>query len=239
MFVALQTRVDAVVESLTEDIFSGTAEPGDSLRELHLARNLKVSQQTIRAALVKLEHLGLVDRISRKGTVVKNLTREDLAERIQVRIPLDQMACVIVARQMDKKHFDRLRQLADSICAATRPDGDAAFHRYIWELTDNRTLYQTLDQLSAPLFAGVTLLRQAGLQNLEARVTSHHALISAMMERSDGEIRTIVRDHTIDAYSAFLDSGYLDFRSLAEQLKRESTRAQRPSALKALAVAWP
>lgn len=54
-------------------IFGGQFGPGDPLRELHLARDLKVSQPTVREALLELEAEGLVIRKANVGTEVTNM----------------------------------------------------------------------------------------------------------------------------------------------------------------------
>ena len=59
--------------------------PGDPLRELHLARELGVSQATVREGLVQLERLGLVVRTPNIGTHVTKLSRQEIEERVELR----------------------------------------------------------------------------------------------------------------------------------------------------------
>ncbi len=49
-------------EVLRHAIYSGRFKPGDAVRELHLARQLRLDEATVREALVQLEHAGLVMR---------------------------------------------------------------------------------------------------------------------------------------------------------------------------------
>ena len=53
-------------------VFGGQFGPGVALRELHLARDLRVSQPTIREAPLDLEGEGLVIRTPNVGTAVRD-----------------------------------------------------------------------------------------------------------------------------------------------------------------------
>ena len=55
-----------VQERVFEAILAGHFLPGDPLRELDLARDLRVSQATVREALLRLESTGLVVRVPNK-----------------------------------------------------------------------------------------------------------------------------------------------------------------------------
>jgi DNA-binding GntR family transcriptional regulator len=60
-------------EILRDAIFVGKIQPGDILRELQLARNMGVSQSTLREALSQLEHVGPVIRQPNRATTVAKL----------------------------------------------------------------------------------------------------------------------------------------------------------------------
>src|SRR5215510_10876705 len=83
---------DDVFETMRDAIFSGRLKPGDPLREMHLAKELSVSQATVRDALVKLERFGLVVRVPNKETVVTRHTKREIRERIAVRATLEEKA---------------------------------------------------------------------------------------------------------------------------------------------------
>jgi DNA-binding GntR family transcriptional regulator len=212
----LTSRVNTAVEALTQAIFSGFLQPGDPLPERQLAARLGVSQPTIREALVELDHVGLVDRILHKGTQVKNLTRREVAERIQVRIPLDGQASVAASRVMTESDFDELRRLVQGIADRSLVDADARFHRHIWRLSPNRTQFDALNALCSPLFAFVVIMRRATLHQLATRVDSHYSLIAALHSRNPDLILRRVTDHVLGAYRDFLNSDYPDCRSLAQ-----------------------
>jgi DNA-binding GntR family transcriptional regulator len=196
---SLSTRV---FETLRDAIFSGRLKAGDPLRELHLAHDLNVSQATVREALVQLEQLGLVVRTPNIGTHVTRLTREEVAERIELRIVLEERAMIQAAPRFAAPELAELERRLQRITEATSRDAyfeeaqaDLAFHRYIWEQTGNRTLYRTLDQIAVPLFAFVSILRGANRQSLKDVVQSHEGIVEALRQPSRRRIRQALRQH--------------------------------------------
>jgi DNA-binding GntR family transcriptional regulator len=196
---SLSTRV---FETLRDAIFSGRLKAGDPLRELHLAHDLNVSQATVREALVQLEQLGLVVRTPNIGTHVTRLTREEVAERIELRIVLEERAMIQAAPRFGAPELAELERKLQRITEATSRDAyfeeaqaDLAFHRYIWEQTGNRTLYRTLDQIAVPLFAFVSILRGANRQSLKDVVQSHEGIVGALRQPSRKRIRLALRQH--------------------------------------------
>jgi DNA-binding GntR family transcriptional regulator len=196
---SLGTRV---FETLRDAIFAGRLKAGDPLRELHLARELNVSQATVREALVQLEQLGLVVRTPNIGTHVTRLSPEEVGERIELRVILEERAMIQAAMRLGPPEFEELGQRIERITDAISRDAyfeeaqaDLAFHRYIWEQTGNRTLYRTLDQIAVPLFAFVSILRGATRQSLKEVVQSHEGIVEALRHPSQKRIREALRQH--------------------------------------------
>lgn len=217
-----------VVESIRRAIFDGTFSIGQPLREMHLARDLKVSQPTVREALLELEKEGLVVRTANVGTAVANMTSRELAERLAIRIELETMACVLAARRMTPGDFAGLDTLLAELARTTASNSyhesaqaDLAFHRYIWQRSGNEVLAQTLDRITAPLFAFVSVLRSTSLEDLKRAVLSHTPMVEALRRGDPEEIRVAVREVMGNSYQRFLESGLEDCRAYAQIPRRE------------------
>ena len=188
------TRKQQVVDALRTAIFDGTFSLGQPLREMHLARGLNVSQPTVREALLELEKEGLVVRTPNVGTAVANMTKRELAERLAVRVELETMACVLAARRMtgrDLAELERLLgELADTTASNAYHDSaqaDLAFHRCIWRCSGNEFLALTLDRITAPLFAFVSVIRSTSHEDLKRTVLSHTPLLEALRRGAAGQ----------------------------------------------------
>ena len=217
-----ERRVEMARSQIHAAIYSGTLKPGDVLRETELCESLGVSQATVREALAKIEHLGLIERTPHRRTEVKNLTRSELDERIKVRVSLEGLACELALKNgWAAADFEELELKAKRILT-TDPLADLAFHRYIWCRSGNGVLLQTLLQVSSCLFGFVSILRAAGLQDPKARLESHERFIDALRTENVSVIRGAVEDHLDTAYQTFRERDYPDFKSLADQLNRSS-----------------
>jgi DNA-binding GntR family transcriptional regulator len=200
----------AAAESVRTGIFIGKYQPGDPLREISLAGELGVSQAVIREALFQLEQMGLVTRKRNVGAVVTRLSREELRERIKLRSLLECVAATEAAARMESADFEELeRRLSRITESIQRNDNfataqaDLQFHRYIWEKSGNRTLYHLLDQLTAPLFAFLSVVRSNGFGE-EIGFAPHGPLIECLRSGDRRQIEDAFRSAIENSYDRFL-----------------------------------
>lgn len=200
-----------VMNAIREAIFSGRVAAGEPLREITLAREMGVSQATVREALVQLEHLGLVVRVPNLGTTVTKLSPKDLAERLQLRILLESQACVLASANLTEDDFKeleaKLMELAQKVAMNQyfeSAQADLEFHRLIWRASGNELLCRLLDQVTTPMFAFVSMLRSTGLEKLRDVVLSHEPIMRALRSKDEAMIRTAIRDAVGNSYNKFL-----------------------------------
>jgi DNA-binding GntR family transcriptional regulator len=212
-------------ESLRDAIFTGQLLPGEQLREMHLARDLQVSQVVVREALVKLEHLGLVVRSSNRSTTVTKLSSKEIAERLAIRGRLEEMAFVEAAPNITAEDVVELKRISREIARALEKNdffesaqADLYFHRYVWERADNEILYTTLNNVTVPLFAFLVILRRTGFESLDDLYDPHEKLVDVLERNIPDEIENAVRLHIRDSYARFLNSGISDMQVLARKI---------------------
>jgi DNA-binding GntR family transcriptional regulator len=197
-----------VYDELLDEIYSGVLMPGQAIRE----RREGVSQATVGRALILLAQVGVVKRD--RETTVTNLSQQDVANLIAVRIPLEQLACELARQHLKAPEVlaqarERLRRIGVS------PRADEEFHHFIWDLSGNEVLIRTLKQVCAPMFAFVAILRRAGLQQLTVRIRSHETFLDALTSEDTGSLSEMITSHVREAYSSFQASGFVDMKTLA------------------------
>ncbi|MBL8178478.1 MAG: GntR family transcriptional regulator [Bryobacterales bacterium] len=139
-----------VAESIREAIFSGELKPGQVLRELGLAKNMNVSQATVREALSHLEHYGLVVRTPNRSTSVTSLAPDEVLNRTRVWLTLEGKIWEEAVNAPQELLIDLSAVVAEMETWGT----DARrFHTRLWESAGNSVLLRILDQLTTPLFA--------------------------------------------------------------------------------------
>ena len=200
------------VGRLLQAIFDGTYPPGSNLREMRIAREFGVSQATVREALQQLESAGLVTRQPNIGTTVTRLSPKEVRERVQLRALLEVRAAEDAALRMGEAEFHELDRKLAALGAAIQRDSyyeaaqaDLDFHRFIWRCSGNETLCHTLEQLTVPLLAFVSVLRANGLQHLVDVTAAHEPLLAALRSQDSAVIAEAFSRAATSSYEEFMD----------------------------------
>ncbi len=229
--ISFDTIQRRTFERLREAIYSGKFKPGDALRELHLCRELQVSQAPVREALLQLEQIGLVVRETHRGTRVTRLSGQEIRERLATRVPLERLAWIEAANRLTEKGRtelkDRLGELSRAVLAndyISCTHADMAFHKSIWLQSGNYVLCHVLEQLTVPLYAFVSLVFSARAQHLRDVVVSHEEILEALSSKSVKRINETVDRHILRGfYQSFLESGVEDLQKWSEDAAHHSS----------------
>ena len=196
-----------------EAIFVGRFLPGQQLREMHLAEDLKVSQATVREALAQLEQVGLVVRSATRRTTVTSFSREEIHDRLAMRIALEQIAAVKAAAHLDEEQLANLWSLSRSLSELVSSkdhfavtQADVTFHQAVWTAARSAILEKTLTQLTTPLFAFLTVVHKKGMVDLR-KMKPHEVIIEALKSRNGARIKKEIQNHIEGSYQEFFDSG--------------------------------
>ena len=125
---------EALVRALTKQILAGTVPAGTWLREVELAEKHGVSRQSLRAALVELVHLGLLQREPHRGVWVPVMTPDDVRDLYSVRSLIEVEAARIVATRPEawpalEEVVTQLERLGPDASGQEMVDADFDFHR--------------------------------------------------------------------------------------------------------------
>jgi DNA-binding GntR family transcriptional regulator len=194
-----------VTEYLFDAIVHGSMPPGLRIVEGTLARQLGVSQGTLREALQEIEHQGLVTKIERRGTFVVKLTPEDVRNIYVVRVELEPLAAQLAQSRVTSEDIAGLQNFAKEMRKAGRRSSfvdlvrlDFSFHRLLWKLSGNACIERALNAVCPPLFANFMVRVSSGkLYDFEKDDLQHIAIIEALRNR-EGEgtreaVATIMR----------------------------------------------
>lgn len=157
---------DRAQDSLRSAIVLGQLPPGSHLSEVALAGQLGISRGTLREALRVLQREGLAVADSRGRLRVPDLTPASITEIFQVREALEAMAGhLVVSVSPAPRSLPALRErvrgmeLSRSNGILDQVEADLRFHRTLCELSGNRALLSSWDDLvglvrMSILFAG-------------------------------------------------------------------------------------
>lgn len=83
------STVDALTEALRRQVLSGALGPGSQLREVELSTTYRVGRYSLRAALQRLAHEGLVRHEPNRGVFVPQLSADDVVDLFLLRTALE------------------------------------------------------------------------------------------------------------------------------------------------------
>ena len=188
-----------VREVLLERILKGELQPGDRLLELRLAEELGTSQAPVREALRELQSLGFVEYEPYKGTRVRRVTEEEIAEIFPVRIALEELAAYEAAGRLGGRADELEEEFLGMVKAAGRGDlnglaaHDATFHRLIVGAAGNRVLFDTWRTLRVEARVVITVLKTD--LDLTDLAEMHRPLLVAIAAASPKDAAREMRRH--------------------------------------------
>ncbi len=190
---------EQIRELLLERILKGELQSGDRIVELQIAQELGTSQAPVREALRELQSLGFVEHEPYRGTRVRRITEEELAEIYPVRAALEELAAQEAASRLAGKGEELEREFEAMREAAGRDDlqdlaaHDATFHRLIVEAAGNKVLLDTWRTLRVEARVVVTALKTD--IDLHELAELHRPLLEALKEGSPEKAGGALRQH--------------------------------------------
>jgi len=204
---------DKAYTAIRDAILTLELEPGTSLVENDLARQLGISKTPVRDALQELERDGLVIRIPFKGTYVTEVMEKDLREIFQLRAVLEGLAARLATplftpqelEQLDRDHTASENALAKGDLTLCSKLGKG-LHDAIIDKADNEQLITMIRNLDASLMRFRALSdRVSG--RLDISLREHRRIIDALRRRDAYAAEESVRDHLHSVLENLSDQG--------------------------------
>lgn len=204
-----RTLVDHAVDAVLSAASRGLILPGDRLTEPDLALHLNMSRVPIREALRVLESQGVVVSEPYKGIRLMEVTPERLAHLIDVRVPLEMLACRRAIEAGRNGHrqiaalggaiteLDLMRQRDDVFGFAS---ADTAFHRRLIGFAGNVVLSMLWESIARQL---TVIFGLSTMGKSMSTIVDEHRQLSAVfavgdLAAMDREIEEHIRVQTFD-----------------------------------------
>jgi DNA-binding GntR family transcriptional regulator len=179
-------------DRLRDEIVSGRLQPNERLIESDLARFLDVSRTVVRAALVRLEHEGLVEHERHRGSRVRLVELSEAVEIQEARAVLEGLAARLAAQRATPEDVEslkailaemqRLRQADDLLGVSNE---NAKLHRRLLEIGGHETASRLIAALNSQIvrFQYRTIL----LPGRGERSAAEHAAIVDAIAAGDAD----------------------------------------------------
>jgi len=144
---------DKVYQVIKLEIIRGNLKPGLFLAEEKLSESMHISRGPIREALNRLEKEGFVTIIPRRGTMVSNITAQEVKDISKIRELLEPFAAKESLSRISRSKLEEIKK--DFIKLISKPENkenksiffllDKDFHKLLNEECRNKKLIEILD----------------------------------------------------------------------------------------------
>ncbi len=206
---------EQIKEQLIEDIFYHRYKPGDKLVESTLAKDLNVSQTTVREALRSLVAMGFVESEPFKGITVRSFTKQDLWEVYTVRAALESLSIQQLAVKITDEQIEELEQIVEDMVEAGRR-GDIPhrtmlniqFHKTLIRGSGNKLILRLFENLQ---FGSYSLMTGSISKMDPVEIARRHCeLIDVLRTRDPEKAATAIRRHIEGVGKPIVESLELD-----------------------------
>ncbi|WP_462412987.1 GntR family transcriptional regulator [Neobacillus sp. Marseille-QA0830] len=208
--------MDIAYQFIKERILDGTYKPSQKLNEIDLSKDIGVSRNTIKKALLKLQQEHLVDIEENKGANVKSYSLDEVLNYMEVREVLEGLVArraVAHLTEPDLKELEKIVGQMKGHLENNRYDEysslNKVFHSIIYKASENKQAVEMINVIKTQLLRYQLRTILIPGRNQES-LTEHQNILKALKERNEELADKAVRLHifnirkTIQTHYAYL-----------------------------------
>lgn len=192
------SMTDNVLVQLRKEINDSALMPGQFITEQEVSSKYKVSKTPAREALGILCQEGILNKIPRRGYIVKAYSIQEMVDLIRFRQTVEMGIIRLAVRFATDAELDQLVEIANCDMDTNDPEFPKAyskynleFHLFTAKLSRNKYLYDALENTMIKL---KTVLVHTGKEHIENDIKVHLMLAQAMRRREADEACRIEYD---------------------------------------------
>lgn len=199
-----------IAENITEQIMTGALKTGEKLVEHIYAEEYGTSRAPVREAIYLLAVEGLVERIPRKGAVVKQYTESEIFDLLEMRNMFENMSMSRITQHGPSPELlEEMEQILDQMKKTedvySYTQLNYAFHTCLIKMSKSNTIIEMYSRLGLPLLRiqSISFAREG---NIEKSITEHTLIINLLREQKMTELSALLSKHNKDVISNFQKS---------------------------------
>lgn len=204
---------EKVFEYLKNAILKGEIKAGERIVERELSEKLNISRTPIREALFRLESLGFVKTLPRKGVVVSRMTKEDIIEIFTILSTLECLGARLAAERLtleNESHLDGLIKKIDDFLQGHGEEKDnSLFHVQIidtiYQMAKSPRLYEILNSLVEYIRA-FAFVSQDSPERTRKAFEEHREIARAIRNRDAELAESLIKSHIENSKQSFLET---------------------------------
>jgi DNA-binding GntR family transcriptional regulator len=193
-----------IKQSIIDGIMQGEIKSGDKLIEAKYSDLFGISRAPVREAFYLLNLEGYVEKVPRKGTIVKNFTLEEMSDVLEIRNFLEQLSIDRMDRKESERYIQQMRTIINDMEKEQITRGEYAklnyeFHFQLILASHSTIIQNTYSRLATPLLSLQTI---SFLQDTAVKksLDEHKEIIAYLAEGNMKEAKTLLNAHNTAVY---------------------------------------
>jgi DNA-binding GntR family transcriptional regulator len=185
---------------LKREILEGGLPPGERLIVMDIAGRFGISQAPVREALERLKQEGLIIGKANKGSVVSNITLQEINDIYVLREILEGYAVRKSMPMLQEAHFQYLEDVVSQMDDAIQRNDllktieiDQQFHGFFYKQCGNLAILENWERMSTKLTWFMAISNQRHSTNKLVEV--HRALIQALRDGNPDTAERMFLEH--------------------------------------------
>ncbi len=193
---------DHVYDYIAQRLAAGSLIPNQKLNEKDICDTLLVSRTPVKEALIQLENEGYLERLPRRGFIVKAFTDKTVFEKYQILGALDALAAELAIEKLTEENLQSLAKLIERMDLAIESGSydeynalQYSFHNVYINSCGNQQLISLIEKIEKSFIRkfsgrleGDELIRALKVTNDE-----HREILTLLKSRSIREIGSYVK----------------------------------------------
>jgi DNA-binding GntR family transcriptional regulator len=197
-----------LLETIEERIVTGEYPAGASLDEVGLAEVFGVSRTPIREALIQLSVMNMIEKRSRKGWVVTEVSPARLCEMFELMAELEAICARLAARRASLFQQQRIKAAHEACRHAKDADTyfrlNEAFHLAIYEASQNEFLIEEVLAVARRV-RPYRRLQLRVRERLKTSFAEHDAIVNAILAGDSALAEETIKSHVLIQGQRFAD----------------------------------
>lgn len=197
-----KTLSQTIYNYLKDAVVANELKANQRIIEKDIAKMFGVSTTPVREALLRLAAEGYFFIDSRRKTVVKEISFEELKDIFQVMAELDTIAIKHVADHIQPEHLKRLKELTKQMERVGRSrdiekylEINTTVHNKIWDILPNKILQRTIEfvhgQLMRYTYSRITAFQEPAV--LDRSIQDHKKILRALEDKDKRALKSLVK----------------------------------------------
>lgn len=193
-----------IKERIVEEIILGKIKSGEKLIETKYAEEFGTSRAPIREAFYLLSQEGFVQKIPRKGTVVKGFTTEEIKDLLEIRNFLEDQALQKLQPMLTPHVIERMEQIIQAmeqpkIGVKEYASLNYEFHFQLISASQSDVIKNAYSRLGTPLLSLQTMSFEAE-EHIKKSLEEHKKIVRFFREGRMDEARKLLAKHNTDVF---------------------------------------